>query len=68
MMETQQFKDLMSEKSAEEIDELVFKIKALKSYYRCAMLEIKTKKTPIGVKTGLPQSLLCGKEEGQHCK
>ena len=42
-METQQFKDLISEKSPEEIEELAFKIKTLMSYYRCAMLEIETK-------------------------
>ena len=42
-METQQFKDLIIEKSAEEIEELAFKSKTLMSYYRCAMLEIETK-------------------------
>lgn len=42
-METQQFKELISEKSPEEIEELAFKIKTLMSYYRCAMLEIETK-------------------------
>lgn len=39
----QHLKDIVSEKSKEEIDELSVKVKTLMSYYRCAMLEIETK-------------------------
>ena len=42
-METQQFKDLINEKSAAEIEELALKINTLMTYYRCAMYEVETK-------------------------
>jgi len=42
-MEMQQFKDLIAEKSAEEIEELAKKIKTIMTYYRCAMYEVETK-------------------------
>lgn len=42
-METQQFKDIINEKSAAEIEELAVKIEMLMTYYRCAMYEVETK-------------------------
>lgn len=42
-METQFFKDFVSEKSAEEIEDLAVKIRTLMTYYRCAMYEVETK-------------------------
>lgn len=42
-METQQFKDIINEKSAAEIEELAVKIETLMTYYRCAMYEVETK-------------------------
>lgn len=42
-MKTQFFKDFVSEKSAEEIEDLAVKIRTLMTYYRCAMYEVETK-------------------------
>ncbi len=42
-METQQLKDILGGKTAEEIEELSLKMKTLMIYYRCAMFEIETK-------------------------